>query len=108
MSEGELMGFDFATVLGWALTIATAVIGYILKQQNDRDKDLQSQLDKLRERITDCEKSAIRGEFVNMAIEQVKDDLEKMETKLDKQFDRVFGIIEELARRMEVPAVRRE
>ena len=106
-SEG-LMGIDIATVLGWALTIATGVIGFILKLQNDRDKQLQDQIDKIRQRIEECEKSAIRGEFVNVAIENLKDDIEKLEVKMETNFNKLLGTFEEIARRLEIPAIRRD
>lgn len=108
MPEEGLMGIDIATVLGWALTIATCIIGFILKLQNDRDKALQEQINAIRARVEECEKSAIRGEFVNVAIENLKDDIEKLETKMETNFNKLLDTFEGIARRLEIPAIRRD
>ncbi len=108
MPEEGLMGIEIATVLGWALTIATAIIGFILKLQNDRDKALQEQINAIRARVEECEKSAIRGEFVNVAIENLKDDIEKLETKMESNFNKLLDTFEGIARRLEIPAISRD
>lgn len=108
MPEEGLMGIDITQVLGWAVTIAIAVLTYVLKLQNDRDKALQDQLNAIRARVEECEKSAIRGEFVNVAIENLKDDIEKLETKMESNFNKLLDTFEGIARRLEIPAIRRD
>lgn len=108
MPEEGLMGIDIAEIIGWGLTIAIAVISFVLKLQNDRDKELQAQISLIRSRIEECEKTAIRGEFVNVAIENLKEDVEKLEAKMESNFNKLLDAFEGIARRLEIPAIRRD